>query len=260
MMAQILSRILSYMGFFTQIDKQEIEKNFDELSKMLLSLKEDMSNTNQRIDSKQIESMQTFSDMEKDVFFKFAEYEKMNKEMMSNTQMWGENITSLMKECLNQQYEVMQTVQKLCQDILENSNVIKEILNNIDKIKLIQLNQTITDNHAVLSEYITKNQTAYLKEIKAYAAQGIDTMELQKKREEELLAFLRESFSQQSIKMETVNSTCENIFQNNSQIKDTLIELNKDKMTKDDLDVVSSFLRLLAANQLMHSASEVIEK
>ena len=93
-MAQILSRILSYMGFFTQIDKQEIEKNFDELSKMLLSLKEDMSNTNQRIDSKQIESMQTFSDMEKDVFFKFAEYEKMNKEMMSNTQMWGENITS----------------------------------------------------------------------------------------------------------------------------------------------------------------------
>ena len=60
--------------------------------------------------------------------------------------------------------------------------------------------------------------------------------------------------------MEIVNSTCENIFQNNNQIKETLVELNKDKMTKDDLDVVSSFLRLLAANQLMHSASEVIEK
>lgn len=259
-MAQILSRILSYMGFFTQIDKKELEINFNELSKTLLSLKEDMSNINQRIESTQVESMGTFSDMKKDVFLKFAEYEKANREMMSNTQIWEENVTSLMRECLNQQYEVMQTVQKLCQDILENSNIIKEIINNINEIKLTQLNQTIIDNHAVLSAYITKAQRAYLEEIKAYAEQGIDTMELQKKREEELLTFLRESFSQQNIKMETVKSTCENIFQNNNHIKDTLIELNKDKMTKDDLDVVLSFLRLLAANQLMHSASEVIEK
>lgn len=130
-MAQILSRILSYMGFFTQIDKKELEINFNELSKTLLSLKEDMSNINQRIESTQVESMGTFSDMKKDVFLKFAEYEKANREMMSNTQIWEENVTSLMRECLNQQYEVMQTVQKLCQDILENSNIIKEIINNI---------------------------------------------------------------------------------------------------------------------------------
>lgn len=155
-MAQILSRILSYMGFFTQIDKKELEINFNELSKTLLSLKEDMSNINQRIESTQVESMGTFSDMKKDVFLKFAEYEKANREMMSNTQIWEENVTSLMRECLNQQYEVMQTVQKLCQDILENSNIIKEIINNINEIKLTQLNQTIIDNHAVLSAYITK--------------------------------------------------------------------------------------------------------
>lgn len=68
-MAQILSRILSYMGFFTQIDKQELKKNVDELSKMLLSLKEDMSEINQRIDSNQIESMRTFADMKKRYFF-----------------------------------------------------------------------------------------------------------------------------------------------------------------------------------------------
>lgn len=69
-MAQILSRILSYMGFFTQIDKKELEINFNELSKTLLSLKEDMSNINQRIESTQVESMGTFSDMKKDVFLK----------------------------------------------------------------------------------------------------------------------------------------------------------------------------------------------
>lgn len=260
MMAQILSRILSYMGFFTQIDKQELKKNVDELSKMLLSLKEDMSEINQRIDSNQIESMRIFADMKKDIFLKVAEYEKTNRDAMSNAQIWEEHITSLMKECLNQQYEVMLNVQKLCQDILENSNVIKEIINNIDKIKLTQLNQTIIDNHAVLSAYITKDQTAFLEEIKAYAEQEIDTMELQKKREEEFLAFLRENFSQQNVKMETIKSACESIFQNNNQMRDILIKLNKDKMTKDDLDVVSGFLRLLAANQLMHSVSEVIEK
>ena len=99
-----------------------------------------------------------------------------------------------------------------------------------------------------------------MEEIKAYAEQEIDTMELQKKREEEFLAFLRENFSQQNVKMETIKSACESIFQNNNQMRDILIELNKDKMTKDDLDVVSGFLRLLAANQLMHSVSEVIEK
>lgn len=99
MMAQILSRILSYMGFFTQIDKQELKKNVDELSKMLLSLKEDMSEINQRIDSNQIESMRTFADMKKDIFLKVAEYEKTNRDAMSNAQIWEEHITSLMKEC-----------------------------------------------------------------------------------------------------------------------------------------------------------------
>ena len=64
---------------------------------------------------------------------------------------------------------------------------------------------------------------------------------------------------QQDIKMANVRTFCENIVQNNDRLRDILLELNKNKMTKDDLDIISSFLRLLAANQLMQSASNIVK-
>ena len=59
--------------------------------------------------------------------------------------------------------------------------------------------------------------------------------------------------------MANVRTFCENIVQNNDRLRDILLELNKNKMTKDDLDIISSFLRLLAANQLMQSASNIVK-
>ena len=74
-----------------------------------------------------------------------------------------------------------------------------------------------------------------------------------------MMKFLKESFLQQDIKMANVRTFCENIVQNNDRLRDILLELNKNKMTKDDLDIISSFLRLLAANQLMQSASNIVK-
>lgn len=74
-----------------------------------------------------------------------------------------------------------------------------------------------------------------------------------------MMEFLKESFLQQDIKMANVRTFCENIVQNNDRLRDILLELNKNKMTKDDLDIISSFLRLLAANQLMQSASNIVK-
>ena len=76
---QILSRILSCMGFFTQIDKKDLEKNFNEVSDKLLNLKEFMSDINQNIASNQMNFMQSFSDMQKDTFFKISESLEANK-------------------------------------------------------------------------------------------------------------------------------------------------------------------------------------
>lgn len=74
-----------------------------------------------------------------------------------------------------------------------------------------------------------------------------------------MMEFLKESFLQQDIKIANVRTFCENIVQNNDRLRDILLELNKNKMTKDDLDIISSFLRLLAANQLMQSASNIVK-
>ena len=74
-----------------------------------------------------------------------------------------------------------------------------------------------------------------------------------------MMEFLKESFLQQDIKMANVRTFCENIVQNNDRLRDILLELKKNKMTKDDLDIISSFLRLLAANQLMQSASNIVK-
>lgn len=67
---QILSRVLSCIGFFTQIDKKDVEKNFNEVSDKLLDLKEFVSDINQNIDRNQMNFMQSFSNMQKDIFFK----------------------------------------------------------------------------------------------------------------------------------------------------------------------------------------------
>ena len=74
-----------------------------------------------------------------------------------------------------------------------------------------------------------------------------------------MMEFLKERFLQQDIKMANVRTFCENIVQNNDRLRDILLELKKNKMTKDDLDIISSFLRLLAANQLMQSASNIVK-
>ena len=73
-----------------------------------------------------------------------------------------------------------------------------------------------------------------------------------------MMEFLKESFLQQDIKMANVRTFCENIVQNKDILREILLELKKNKMTKDDLDIISSFLRLLAANQLMQSASNIV--
>lgn len=65
---QILSRVLSCIGFFTQIDKKDVEKNFNEVSDKLLDLKEFVSDINQNIDRNQMNFMQSFSNMQKDIF------------------------------------------------------------------------------------------------------------------------------------------------------------------------------------------------
>ena len=153
---QILSRILSCMGFFTQIDKKDLEKNFNEVSDKLLNLKEFMSDINQNIASNQMNFMQSFSDMQKDTFFKISESLEANKEIAAKTQILEENITSIIKKYMDQQHEDIMSMQKLCQEILENSNIIKDIINNVEKIKLTQLNKSIIDNHMALSTNIIR--------------------------------------------------------------------------------------------------------
>lgn len=259
---QILSRILSCMGFFTQIDKKDLEKNFNEVSDKLLNLKEFMSDINQNIASNQMNFMQSFSDMQKDTFFKISESLEANREIAAKTQILEENITSIIKKYMDQQHEDIMSMQKLCQEILENSNIIKDIINNVEKIKLTQLNKSIIDNHMALSTNIiniAKEQTTCLKEIKTYSEKESEYFRLQKKQDKEMMEFLKESFLQQDIKMANVRTFCENIVQNNDRLRDILLELNKNKMTKDDLDIISSFLRLLAANQLMQSASNIVK-
>ena len=98
-----------------------------------------------------------------------------------------------------------------------------------------------------------------MKEIKTYSEKESEYFRLQKKQDKEMMEFLKESFLQQDIKMANVRTFCENIVQNNDRLRDILLELNKNKMTKDDLDIISSFLRLLAANQLMQSASNIVK-
>lgn len=215
----ILSRILSRIGFFTQIDKKEIEKNFDELSKNILNL----------------------------------------KDMVSKAQIREEKIYSLIEECLNQQQTEFGTIQKRCQDILEHNKTINEIIENFDKNKLPQLNKTVVDNHAALTTYITNAQNASLKEIKTYYEDEIQHTKFHTRQEKEMMEFLKTNLLQQNVKMADIKKACDTIFQSNNKLKDALMELNRDKMTKDDLDVVSSFLRLLAANQLMQSASDTVE-
>ena len=75
------------------------------------------------------------------------------------------------------------SMQKLCQEILENSNIIKDIINNVEKIKLTQLNKSIIDNHMALSTNIiniAKEQTTCLKEIKTYSEKESEYFRLQK--------------------------------------------------------------------------------
>ena len=98
-----------------------------------------------------------------------------------------------------------------------------------------------------------------MKEIKTYSEKESEYFRLQKKQDKEMMEFLKESFLQQDIKMANVRTFCENIVQNNDRLRDILLELNKNKMTKDDLDIISSILRLLAANQLMQSASNIVK-
>ncbi len=258
---QILSRVLSCIGFFTQIDKKDVEKNFNEVSDKLLDLKEFVSDINQNIDRNQMNFMQSFSNMQKDIFLKMIESLEVNKEIAAKIQILEENMTSI-KKYMDQQHEDILSLQKLCQEILENSNIIKEIISNVEKIKLTQLNKSIIDNHVELSTSITdisKEQTSCLEKIKTYSKQEVKYFELQKKQDEEMMKFLKESFLQQDIKMANVRTFCENIVQNNDRLRDILLELNKNKMTKDDLDIISSFLRLLAANQLMQSASNIVK-
>lgn len=240
-MAQILSSILSRLGFFSQIDKKELEKNFNELSMYVLNLKKDIASINQDIVGKQIESMQVLADMRKEFFLKLEENEEKNKEMKSQNRIWKEDMESLVKECLNRQCEEIKTIYKLYQDTLKNINTINKTINDIDKIKLTSLTSTIVDNHVALSEQTTKY------------------VDVQKKQLEEMMTLLNKNFSQQSVEIAEINQYCENLLKNNTKIRDILVELNKNKMTKEDLDVISSFLRLLAANQLMQSASDICE-
>ena len=89
---------------------------------------------------------------------------------------------------MDQQHEDILSLQKLCQEILENSNIIKEIISNVEKIKLTQLNKSIIDNHVELSTSITdisKEQTfLFGKKIKnLIPKQEVKYFELQKKQE-----------------------------------------------------------------------------
>lgn len=198
--------------------------------------------------------------MQEKILQKLMIYEETNKNIVSETLKEEKNMLSFIKECLNQQHEELITLKKFCQILLENSNTINEVVCNIDRNILVQLKKTVVNNHEALSKYITKNQDILLEKIKIRSEKEYQYMELQKKRNDDIIAFLKESFLQQNNKIAIVKTMCENILKNNDEIKITLNELSKNKLTKEDLDVISSFLRLLAANQLMQIASECVEE
>lgn len=151
----------------------------------------------------------------------------------------------------------------LTEDLKNLESIVIEMGTAIGRIdrKLDIVDKNIMDSHVETTGQIVDSYTKVSDKLKGTVMNLNDAIGNNRKilynyiqEEQRLLGDINQKLAQQSCDAISVKNTCQNIYEKSCDIDSLIGKLYENKLTKEDMDVVESFLRLIAANQLMQEA------
>lgn len=134
-----------------------------------------------------------------------------------------------------------------------------EISEEISQLKndITNMGRCVEENQQTSVQHLSSIQKIFSEKFKLYEVKNKNFISDLQIQQTEVISIIKKSLKQQYEAILSTQKNCQKILANSQAMDQRLQNIEKNGLTKEDLDIVCGFLRLLAASQLIQEASEI---